>query len=394
MKTIISIVIVLFFASTLSAQRYLNPVFANSASTPNIVYGQAINVKGINQNLLFDLYQPAGDTFSKRPLLIYAHGGGFSDTNQTKALAHIIAYGDSFARRGYVVASIDYRLDSVPTGLSNRGIISAMHDAKAAVRYFKRFAAIFKIDTNLIFFGGESAGAITALNTTYINQTAEVLFPLTPPFSSNLSIEGNSGHPGYTSNTKASLCFCGGTNFVSGLPLFDTNAINVSTDPPVLFVHGTADPLIPIPYALNVAIRATHLGIPNLFYTFNGASHCPWLFGLPNAPAYLDSLVQYTSSFLYAIVSNYSQLQPVKKAKATFLVYPNPLVGDRWTISQTKVGDLNSDFSIYNATGLLVMNFKQVNSKTEIDVSKWSAGIYIIRQSQAPFSSLRLIKAP
>jgi acetyl esterase/lipase len=276
--------------------------------------------------------------------------------------------------------------------LSNRGIVSAMHDAKAAVRYFKRFAAIFKIDTNLIFFGGESAGAITALNTTYINQTVEVLFPLTPPFSSNLSIEGNSGNPGYTSKTKAALCFCGGTNFVTGLPLFDTSAINLSTDPPVLFVHGTADPLIPVPYALNVAIRATHLGIPNLFYTFNGATHCPWIFGLPNAPAYLDTLVQYTSSFLYAIVSNYSQLQAIQKTKANFLIYPNPSMDDQVTVLQTKVSALNTSFSVFSATGQHIVTQLQVSAKTELDVSKWRAGIYLIRQNQAPFSSLRFVK--
>jgi acetyl esterase/lipase len=391
MKAIVLIIMGLFLTGTLSAQRYLNPVFSNSAATPNIIYGQALNVKGINQNLLFDLYQPAGDTISKRPLLIYAHGGGFSDTNQTRKLPHIIAYCDSFARRGYVVASIDYRLDSVPTGLSNRGIISAMHDAKAAVRYFKRFAAIFKIDTNLIFFGGESAGAITALNTSYINQSAEVLFPLTPPISSNLSIEGNSGNPGYSSKTKAALCFCGGTNFVTGLPLFDTNAINVSTDPPVLFVHGTSDPLIPVTYALNLAIRTTHLGIPNLFYTFNGATHCPWIIGLPNAQQYLDSLVNFTAPFLYAIVSTYTGLEKLGNNYFSFKIFPNPAqqyvtINTSWRIWKEE------RVTLYNAFGERVLSDYISKERTSINISNLPNGLYFLRVNDKPYARQKFIK--
>jgi acetyl esterase/lipase len=392
MKTIIPIIIGLFFVITVAAQRYLNPVFSNSAAIPNIIYGQALNVKGINQNLLLDLYQPAGDTFSKRPLLIYAHGGGFSDTNLTRKLPHIIAYCDSFARRGYVVASIDYRLDSVPTGLSNRGIISAMHDAKAAVRYFKRFAAIFKIDTNLIFFGGESAGAITALNTTYINQASEVLFPLTPPFSSNLSIEGNSGNPGYTSKTKAALCFCGGTNFITGLPMFDTNAINLSNDPPVLFVHGTADPLIPVPYALNVAIRATHLGIPNLFYTFNGATHCPWIIGLPNAQQYLDSLVHFTAPFLYAIVSTYTGLEKKENSTFSFKIFPNP-AQQSIAINANKQLVKEERINVNNALGKKVLSDYISKEKTFINISNLPDGLYYIRFDDQPFVVRKFIKS-
>jgi acetyl esterase/lipase len=377
---------------SLSAQRYLNPVFSSSAATPNIVYGQAQNVKGINQNLVFDLYQPTADTISKRPILIYAHGGGFSDTNQTKSLQHIVAFCDSFARRGYVVASIDYRLDSVPTGLSNRGIINAMHDAKAAVRYFKRFATIFKIDTNLIFFGGESAGAITALNTTYINQASEVLFPLTPPFSSNLSIEGNSGNPGYTSKTKAALCFCGGTNFVTGLPLFDTNAINLSTDPPVLFVHGTADPFIPVTYALNVAIRTTHLGIPNLFYTFNGATHCPWIVGLPNAQQYLDSLVNFTAPFLYSVVSSASiGLEKQASNHSSFKIFPNP--SQQYITIQTARPLIKAEsVSIHNTFGKEILSDMIDKEKAAINIAHLPKGLYFIRIDKQPSVVQKFIK--
>ncbi len=389
MKTIITILLGLLVSFTTFAQRYLNPIFTNVNVYSNITYGAAINIQSQVQNLILDFYEPNGDSALNRPLLIYAHGGGFSDTNQTRKLPHIIAFCDSFARRGYVVASIDYRLDSIPTGLSNRGIINAMHDAKAAVRYFKRFATTYKIDTNLIFFGGESAGAITALNATYINKAAEVLFPLTLPINTNLSIEGNSGNAGYTSTTKAALCFCGGTNFVSGLPLFDTNAINLSSDPPVLFVHGTADPLIPVQYALNVAIRTTHLGIPNLFYTFNGATHCPWILGLPNAPAYLDSLIHFTAPFLYAVVSSATYLDKKITEPIVFKIFPNP--GEQQITISLQPFIQNDKAFITNAFGQKVKELLIDKENTSFDVSAFPKGIYFIQLQKSQGLPLKFI---
>jgi acetyl esterase/lipase len=373
------------------AQRFLNPVFANANVYSNISYGSAVNVQSQLQTLVLDFYEPAGDALLNRPLLIYLHGGGFSDTNQTKSLPHIVAFCDSFARRGYTVASINYRLDSVNTGLSNRAIINAMHDAKAAIRFFKSFTSLFRVDTNLIFIGGESAGAITAMNATYINQAVEVLFPLTPPFSPNLSTEGNSGNPGYTSNVRAALCFCGGTNFVSGLPMFDTNAINLSTDPPVIFVHGTADPLIPVASALNVAIRASHIGIPNLFYTFNGATHCPWIIGLPNAQGYLDSLVNFTAPFLYAIVTTFSRLENGENSHFGFNIFPNPAqqfitINEHWRIVKEE------HLSVYNAYGKQVLSDYINKEKKTIKISELPNGLYYIRFYDKPFSAKKFIK--
>ena len=61
--------------------------------------------------------------------------------------------------KGYAVASIDYRLD---TSISNRAVINAMYDARAAIRFFKAYASTYKIDTAKVFMGGESAGAMSS----------------------------------------------------------------------------------------------------------------------------------------------------------------------------------------------------------------------------------------
>ena len=55
-----------------------------------------------------DIYTPVGDNYTNRPLLIFAHGGSFiggSKTNPT-----MVDLCETFAKRGYVTASINYRL--------------------------------------------------------------------------------------------------------------------------------------------------------------------------------------------------------------------------------------------------------------------------------------------
>jgi len=373
-KVICQILGLLFISFSVSSQRYLSPVFPSSTSSLDIQYGSNLNYKGNTENLLLDFYEPIGDTLSKRPLLIYVHGGGFTDTNQNKSLNHIVAFADSLARRGYTVASINYRLD---TSISNRAVINAMHDTKAAVRFFRANASLYKIDTNLIFMGGESAGAITSLTTTYINTSAEVSFPNTLPLTNDNSVEGNSGHPGFSSEVKATLCFCGGTYTILKEPLFDTAAIN-SGDQPILLIHSTHDFFIPVSNALEIAQRVTNLGIPNLFYTMPGAGHCPWIYPLPNSWSYLDTLIEYSVPFLYACVqqstsiNNHSKIQNLK-------IYPNP-TADLAIIQIDNSFSQSADLFIRGIIGNLKekKSVEIVNGTIILDLKNYQNGLYLL----------------
>lgn len=388
-KIFLTFIIGLIFTN-LYSQRFLNPVFSNATTTSNIIYGNALNINSISQNLLLDFYEPTGDTMSKRPLIIYLHGGGFSDTSQTRQLTHIVAFCDSFALRGYAVASIDYRLDSAATGLSNRAIINAMHDAKASIRYFKANASLYKIDTTKIFIGGESAGAITSLNASYINTTSEVLYPSSLPMSIDNSIEGNSGNSGYSSSVKATLCLCGGTKHVSTLPVFDTTSINLS-DNPTLIVHGGSDPIIPLAYAVEIETRLNNLSVFNQFYTFPGATHCPWFYPLPNSWLYLDSLVNYTSIFLYNFVSTTVGINEVEFEKQNFSIFPNP-ASQILTITFAPTKTNNDQIQIYNSIGILVKTIDTKQLSTEINVSEFPIGLYFIHLKNYSQQTQKFIK--
>ncbi|WP_232285867.1 alpha/beta hydrolase [Aquimarina agarilytica] len=222
--------------------RYYNEVFED-ISIKTYTYGENITQGGKKMELKLDLYQPKGDTLAKRPLFIFAHGGGF-----TKGARDVIkpsGFLQTLTKSGYVVASISYRLLDVPSNMQSTsiGILNAVEDMRAAIRYFRKDAATtneFKIDTDQIFIGGYSAGAITALHTAYLNTIDKVTtyVPFLAPYvTTHNGIEGSSGNPGYASTVKGVINVSGA---IVNSELLDTNTSILYS------LHGEADKLVPI----------------------------------------------------------------------------------------------------------------------------------------------------
>lgn len=375
MKKIVLLLVLTSILTGTYGQRYLTPVFSATTITGNIIYGNALTYQNIPKTLKLDIYEPTGDTLSKRAIIIYMHGGGFTDTNQTKSFPHIAMLCDSFARRGYVVASLDYRLDS---SISNRAIIHAMHDARAAVRFFKANAALYKIDTSNMFLGGESAGAINALSVNYIDKVSELAYPPVAPYSTINTVEGLSGNPGYSSKTKATLCFCGGTKTVLLDPVFDTTDIEPAS-PKLLQLHGTSDPIIPIQYALEISDRAKHVGVPQVFKPLPGATHCPWFWTLPNWQSYLDTLVRYTSAYLYRdiILDLDKEFMQGKGVN----IFPNPFSSS--AILQVSDALTNATVAIYDLNGRVVKQISNISGYTiALQREHLQTGLYFLRLLQ------------
>jgi predicted esterase len=117
-----------------------------------------------------DIYYPKEPvTQSRRPLLLLIHGGAFY--NGDKQDLGYPEMGHYFAERGYVVASMNYRLGFKPMAPDvDRAGYRAVQDAYAAVCYLMENADEFGIDTTMIFAAGTSAGAITALNLAFMQE--------------------------------------------------------------------------------------------------------------------------------------------------------------------------------------------------------------------------------
>lgn len=159
----------------------------------NVTYGTAVNFNGELETLQMDIYLPDCDDIthtSKRPLLMWIHGGAFlaGDKND----ASIQALCKNFAKRGYVTASIDYRLGFIADEADwqcnypnyscvfatdstewARAYYRAVQDGKGALRYLINRHEAYRIDTNNIFVAGESAGAFTALGVGLLDTLTE-----------------------------------------------------------------------------------------------------------------------------------------------------------------------------------------------------------------------------
>lgn len=139
--------------------------FPSVMFTSGVKFADVINYKGVPTSLFLDVYEPAGDQTYGRPVIIWIHGGGFR-TDSYRTQGYIVDYCNRFAKRGYVCMSIDYRLREaadMPTQASEYPALQdAARDANAAIDWVRANAATYRIDPNLVFIAGGSAGGRTA----------------------------------------------------------------------------------------------------------------------------------------------------------------------------------------------------------------------------------------
>jgi acetyl esterase/lipase len=116
---------------------------------PKITY-----YKPSSRPVLLDLYLPPGGTNTSHPFIVYMHGGGWSGgTPRTTG-----AYEDwpgvlaSISAKGYIVASVDYRLSG------EAPFPAAVQDIKAAIRWLRMNASTYGVDKTRGLVWGPSAG--------------------------------------------------------------------------------------------------------------------------------------------------------------------------------------------------------------------------------------------
>ncbi len=153
--------------------RYRDRVFNNCTIAKNISY-HAITPVVDKKSYLMDIYQPADDSETKRPLIIWMHGGGFKFGS--KEARGIQLWCKTFAERGYVCAAINYRLSKNNPLLHYndllKGCFDGVMDVKKAIRFFHENALKYGIDTNKIVLAGNSAGGMLAVQTAFVSDAA------------------------------------------------------------------------------------------------------------------------------------------------------------------------------------------------------------------------------
>lgn len=104
----------------------------------------------------FDLYFPDKDTSSKKPVLIFTHGGGWAAGDKSKAGAGSFnTIHRALLKEGFCVLSVGYR--KVAKG-GDTAMRDCVIDAKDALRYISAYQKELGIDPNRIYTFGDSAG--------------------------------------------------------------------------------------------------------------------------------------------------------------------------------------------------------------------------------------------
>jgi poly(3-hydroxybutyrate) depolymerase len=403
-----------FTQSPCATGRYATDVFANYTTTSDITYGQNTSWNGSATTLKLDVYQPTGDTELARPLLIWVHGGSFIGGSKTDG--DVVAFSQKFAKKGYVCASIDYRLGFFPFDSANavKAVVRATQDLKAAIRYFykdRQTSNTYKIDTTKIFIGGSSAGAITALHVAYLDNECEISDYLSPSTITSLGgLEGNSGNPGYSTTVQGVINGCGALARYSWLETGDVPicSIHGTNDGTVKYNRGIVNPGTPLMYldgSRMVHERACAVGVENKFYTFPGAPHVPYA----GNTAYMDTTVNFIRDFLigqmgctdailqpenaplesaYLYPINYCDGSPVDEvciasinelSEVSFKIFPNP-ASSVLNIQSDKSGDY--DITIIDLMGRVVYTQNGINGAISVDLSGVKTGNYLVRLTQ------------
>ncbi len=258
--------------------------------------------------LHMDIYQPLGDTQINRPLIVLLHAGAFIVGDKRDELVSMLA--QDYARKGYVVASVNYRLGYVflPGRYSNleRAMYRAVQDTRAALRYLSHHKDTYRIDPDMIFLGGNSAGGITSLNTTLMDEP-EVW---SSSRGSILRMQSDLGCLDCSTNDlRGPFTIRGAINMWGAVHTLDI--IQEHDQTPLLLIHGNKDEIVPYHFdypftnvsgvvsaffsnkihgSSSILEHTRTLGMEHSLYTFEGMGHEPH-FGDDNL---IDSLVYKT----------------------------------------------------------------------------------------------------
>lgn len=377
MKSTLSLLVAIFLMQFSFGQcdtnRYVNPIFSTVYKHSDVKYGEAPfwTFPYNDVDLFMDIYEPVGDGLTKRPLMLWVHPGGFLLGD--KEADDMVALCDSFARRGYVTASIGYRLGFNPVSASSaeRAVYRGTQDVRAAIRYLMEYSGIYDIDTNYIFLGGSSAGGVATVHVAYADQD-EV------PSSVNGGVIGNDlGCIDCAGNAyEHEINLTGIVNMWGAIG--DSSWIDIDETTPALLIHGEEDAVVPYgvghPFGafttpLVHGSRSIHnqldsLGIEHELLAFAGQDHEPH--GTSNG-YFSGAPTPYWDTIFTAISDHYfAQLQPNSAS-----IHGDSIVSEGTQVWYS-VNIAQKDSTCWN-----VQNGNVVQSTKDSVLVDWSQGIGI-----------------
>jgi acetyl esterase/lipase len=203
--------------------------------------------------------------------VIHIHGGGWvGGTKETD-----IIFFAPYLEMGWAVVNVEYRLGRVSLAPA------AVEDCRCALRWVMRNANEYKFDTTRVVVTGFSAGGHLSLTTGMLPSSAGLDRQCSPSGEWNVAAVIN----WYGITDVADLLE--GPNMKSyavmwmgSLPNREEIAHRVSPLtyvrpglPPIMTIHGDADPVVPYTHAVRLHEALNKAGVPNQLMTIKGGKH-------------------------------------------------------------------------------------------------------------------------
>lgn len=232
--------------------------------------------------IILDLYRPAQQDKPQQagplPLVIYIHGGGWANghTRQSGAFSDFTAVLADLSARGYVVASLEYRLSK------EAPFPAAIDDVRTAIRYLRANAQRFGLDgSHVAVWGGSAGGQLAALAALQCGSAPT---------------GDDKNNAGQSDCVQAGVGWYGVYDFAT-MPQAIANAENAyldcvkpdcpadrikaaspaahvdAKDPPMLLIHGTEDKVVPADQSRQLAAALKSAGVPVTLEIINGVGH-------------------------------------------------------------------------------------------------------------------------
>lgn len=353
----------------------------------DVKYGEAINIDGQKVDLLLDMYSPSkvDDDLVLRPAIVIIHGGAFVFGDKSEWRQECI----EFAKRGFVAISIKYRLGLSTTveGIKE-AVYRANQDANAAMRFIVHYASDYGIDSNYLFIGGGSAGAITALNVAYLSQSDwDKILPHVKNKLGGLNESGNKFKEDFS--IKGIFNNWGATY---------SEAISESEIIPMISFHGSLDDIVAMD-STNLGMHGSAIlhellsdkGVCSDFTLKTDAGHVFYRdyygtkFRVSRAACFFKSIFCDDCTEFFSkdsIAANCSEdyisvveTDDAKKFNIDSKIHPNP--ASYFVEIQSKDSQL---VSIYNYFGEIVLSYQSAkNEKRKVDLSDFAQGMYFVK---------------
>jgi acetyl esterase/lipase len=206
------------------------------------------------------------------PTVIMIHGGGWVSGTKEIAQMHILPY----LALGYAVVNVGYRLGAVALAPG------AVEDVRAALRWVGRNAKQYQLDTTRLIATGHSAGGHLALMVAMLPANSEFdrvagINDPTPRIAAVVNwfgitdvadqIEGGANKRDYAVRWFGREQSVDLARRVSPLSYVQKSL------PPILTLHGDADPTVPYSHGVRLHEALTKAGVPNKLHTIPGGGH-------------------------------------------------------------------------------------------------------------------------